>query len=403
MYGVTQGLDMITSFAEVHEILRDRRFSAAEGRPEGRDFLGGSLVVIDGPEHLARRRIYMPLMAEAQLQHYEREVIRPILDDCERIHFTDGGDGWRHGDLVAYCRDVFMRFAAALIGLDGYDSDKTSARLYELLGPISEGVTVEWSPRDHDEILREGLAAKEAYRSEFFQPSWDRRAELVARHRRGELEREELPVDLLTLMQLSWDDAWDQDLPVRESILFLAGSTGNPVAQIAYAVEDLSGWVAAHPEDRGHLSDEAFVRHAIAETLRLHIGGSPVLVRLAKEDVTLHSTGRRIPEGHKVGLDMVAANRDPEVFGDDADVFDPYRYNRLPARVKHFGVAFGGGAHVCLGRPLVMGRDTGVDSEGFQYLTLRRLLDAGVEPDGTPRLAQSGQRHYEHFPVRLRA
>ena len=104
-----------------------------------------------------------------------------------------------------------------------------------------------------------------------------------------------------------------------------------------------------------------------------------------------------------VRRDHVEADRDVSVFGGDADIFDPHRYQRLPQRVKHFGVAFGGGAHVCLGRPLVMGRDTGVDSEGFQYLTLRRLLDAGVEPDGIPRLAASGQRHYEHFPVRLRA
>ena len=396
---------LIESYAEAHEVLRDRRFAGGVGRPEGRDFLGDSLVVIDGPEHLARRRMYMPLMAEDFLTRLEREVAVPVLASALDRHLRPGPDGYPRADLVALVRDVYMRLAAALIGFADHDGENVSTRLHELLGPLSEGATVEWSPRDHDEVRRDGLAAKEAYRQEFFLPAWRLRRELVDRHRAGELDRAELPVDLLTLLALNFQPHWDEDLPVRESILFLAGSTGNPVGHVVYAVEDLAHWLAEHPADRQRLPDEAFLRAAVDETLRLHIPGTPVLLREALADVTLHVTGRDITAGTVVGVDMTAANRDPAVFGHDADRYDPHRADRLPERVKQYGVAFGGGPHVCLGRSLVLGRTTGLGIDGMQYLVLRALLDAGVEadPGDAPRLAASGQRHYAYFPVRFRA
>jgi cytochrome P450 len=390
--------ELVTSYAEAHEVLRDRRFAGGVSRPEGRDFLGDSLVVIDGPEHLARRRMYLPLMAEAFLVRLEREVAAPVLAAALDRHLAPGADGYERADLVALLRDVYMRLAAALIGFDAYREEHVSARLYELLGPLSEGATVEWSPRDHDEVRRAGLAAKEAYRREFFAPAWERRQELLARGG-------ELPTDLLALLARNWQPHWDHDLPVRESILFLAGATGNPVGHVVYAVEDLGHWLARHPGDRDRLADEGFLRAAIDETLRLHIPGTPVLMRAALDDVTLHATGRTVAKGTVVGVDMVAANRDPAVFGADADRYDPYRADRLPERVKQYGVAFGGGPHVCLGRSLVLGRSTGVAIDGMQHLVLRALLDAGVEEDPAdrPRLAESGQRHYAYYPVRFRA
>lgn len=396
----------MTSFAEVSEILRDRRFAGRAGRPEGRAFLGDSLVTIDNEEHLARRRMYMPLMAEEFLRGLEESVLAPAVGSVLRQQCgPPEADGFVRGDLVVIARDICMRLAAALIGFDGVNTDQASARLYALLGPLAEGATVEWSTRDHAEVVREGLIAKEQYRAEFFAPAWQRRVDLLEAYRNGRISRAELPTDVLMALLAHWQEHWDDDLPVRESILFLAGATGNPVGQLVYAVEDLFGWFADNPGGRELAGREDLLRRAIAETMRLHVAGTPVLLRECTEDVTLHCSGRRFTAHAIVGLDMVAANHDQGVFGPDADRFDPDREARLPARVKAYGVAFGGGPHICLGRPLVLGRYVEVGIDGLQYHVLRAVLNLGIEPDPAmpPRLAASGQRHYVSFPVRFPA
>ena len=48
------------------------------------------------------------------------------------------------------------------------------------------------------------------------------------------------------------------------------------------------------------------------------------------EDLEL-AGGRAVARGDKVVIDLMAANRDPAVFGADADRFDPHR--ELPAGV----------------------------------------------------------------------
>ncbi len=64
--------------------------------------------------------------------------------------------------------------------------------------------------------------------------------------------------------------------------------------------------------------------------------------RLTAEDVTLH--GEAIPAGTDMHLCIGAANRDPEVF-DAPDTFSPTRHPN-----RH--LAFGGGAHTCVGLTL---------------------------------------------------
>jgi cytochrome P450 len=81
---------------------------------------------------------------------------------------------------------------------------------------------------------------------------------------------------------------------------------------------------------------------AIEELLRLT---SPVqcLARTLTRDTTVH--GRKIPSGRKVLLLYGSANRDPRVFGTDADKFDMLRGR--PGAARH--LAFALGPHHCLG------------------------------------------------------
>ena len=53
-------------------------------------------------------------------------------------------------------RTVFLQLASATIGLDGVVDQDATDRLAGYLYPLLEGVTVEWSTRDHAEVVREG-------------------------------------------------------------------------------------------------------------------------------------------------------------------------------------------------------------------------------------------------------
>ena len=50
---------------------------------------------------------------------------------------------------------------------------------------------------------------------------------------------------------------------------------------------------------------------------------------------------------------MIPANRDPAVFGPDAERFDPHR--EIPDDVPRWGLTFGTGFHACLGMELAGG------------------------------------------------
>jgi hypothetical protein len=56
-----------------------------------------------------------------------------------------------------------------------------------------------------------------------------------------------------------------------------------------------------------------------------------------------------------VTIDLMAANRDPEAFGDDAGDFDPHR--TLAPGVAPWGLSFGLGMHACIGQDLAAGLD----------------------------------------------
>ncbi len=99
-----------------------------------------------------------------------------------------------------------------------------------------------------------------------------------------------------------------------------------------------------HPDQKALLLEdlEGRLPNAVEEVLRF---SPPVMqfCRTATEDVTLH--GADIAKGDKVYMSYISANRDEDVF-EDPDRFDIER----PNANKH--LAFGTGAHFCLGASL---------------------------------------------------
>ena len=94
----------------------------------------------------------------------------------------------------------------------------------------------------------------------------------------------------------------------------------------------------------------------------------------------------------------------PELFGEDAEEFSPHR---KPKDVPQWGLAFGGGAHSCPGRPLVTGSRNmagtiGVD--GTLVSVCRRLYAAGLELDPDHPPVRDTSTHYELYtavPIRF--
>ncbi len=99
-----------------------------------------------------------------------------------------------------------------------------------------------------------------------------------------------------------------------------------------------------HPDQRQRLVEEpTLIPNAVEEMLRWV---TPVMnfVRCATADTELR--GHKIAKGDYVALFYGSANRDEEVFGDDADAFDIGRKNAS----QH--LALGHGEHLCMGASL---------------------------------------------------
>ncbi len=396
----------IDGYAEIEEILRSKDFVQGSHR-ESRAFFADSLLVLDGGDHLARRRLESRLLAKTALVHYESASLTPTI--AQSIHESaraSGSDGPVRVDLTPLVRTMLHRISAVVTGIDGVETPEQTERFRIFVEKLGESSTVEWSTRDRDEVIREGLEQRAQFVREFFGPSENRRRALIARYRAGEIERDELPVDLLTLLHLHWDEQWDEDLPLRESTLFLVAATQTTTHALPHVMLHVDEWIRAHPEDRGRTTDPEFLRLAAEESLRLH-QPAPTLLRSAVRDVELDS-GRRIAKGERVALFFTPANRDRTVFGEDADAFNPYR--TVPDRRRPWGLTFGGGVHLCIGRPLVTGlssrNDEETGTEGTMVGILRALYEAGaqLDPDHPPRRTESSYHDsYASFPIVLTA
>lgn len=393
----------LTSFQDTNEVFRSRHFEqGGGGRRDSGPFVGDTLLSLSGDAHFQRRRIVSMLFRPAMLRRYEAQVFAPAfaeaLSRCER-----GAAGLLRGELQRLIRLGLAKVSATLVGIDGIAGGDAVDRYLHYMDKLAIGVNLEWLERDHATVMAELLVFKAKFAAEFFEPSWRRRAALVEEFRAGRLAREELPVDLITLIQLHTDhyDHWDSDLVLRETILF-NGAPGSITLGVSHVVKELCDWLSGHPGDRALLvRDRDFIRRATLESIRLH-PASPFLIRRALHDTVLDS-GRAIAAGEYVVLDLLSASRDPDVFAPDPDRYDPHRVPRV--KICPAGVAFGGGPHTCIGMAMSIGDSNTVDEEGPQGLMVhivRELFRRGVQldPDRPPRWNDINVRNeYAEFPV----
>jgi cytochrome P450 len=188
----------------------------------------------------------------------------------------------------------------------------------------------------------------------------------VARTRRGESTDPELIQALLDIRDPE-TGAGLTDEQIRDELFtfFLAGhdTTATTIAYAAWSLghrPDLQARVAQEARalgDRTLTADDfaalPFTRQVIHEALRLCPPAAGV-GRLATADTIVD--GYRVTAGTNILIGIYALHRDPEIWGDDAEEFDPERFSpeRSAQRDRWCFLPFGAGPRSCIGDHFAM-------------------------------------------------
>lgn len=370
----------LESWATAREALRHR--DLRQGLyDEGRALMDGVIVNLHGASHTERRRLENRLFRRDTFAYWERELIPTLLEESLATHSLphdrrDVSDV----DIVPVVRHAMLRLAASVAGLDIGSDTADFLRLAGLMARLAAASTVVHATGDKTAIVSDGLAALDEVRSTYLAPSWARREALISDVRSGRRPENDLPRDILTvLLAARAEHGLPTDVIEREVAYFpWVGSHSTSIA-LVHALHHCFDHDEEQPGTLRTLVDEPdTLQRFVHESLRLH-PASPQAVRRAVADGQL-PTGHRFAAGDSVVIDMVAANRDASVFGDDADAFNPSR--TFADGVTPWGLTFGSGFHACLGQELAGGLPP-VQSDGDRLLgaitvMISKLLDKGA-------------------------
>lgn len=322
------GSFIVTRFADVRaiatdlEMLRDpmnaepaavmqRRFAdnAVEGVPRSEST---SILMLDNPDHA---RVRGPL---AQALYARVAKCRPQIEAIVDAAL-DRIEGQATFDLMdAFCVPIPIDVIAAILGVD-------HERLVEFRD-WSEGVIQGLNPIRTPEETAHMERAGPALSAYFLETIAARRAE----------PRDDLISDM-TKLQADGAPLSDEELRINLGALLVGGNL---------TTTDLIGngvrLLLTHPEELAKFkADPGLINGLVEEILRYE---PPVDItgRIAPHDMEV--AGCPVKATQAMTLLLRAANRDPEVFP------EPERFDIT--RKRQPNMAFGGGAHICIGAPL---------------------------------------------------
>ena len=310
---------LVIGFNETREVVTSQRYSRALAYAPGRPVYGvelmaaGTINAMDPPEHSRYRKLVAGAFTDKRIQALRPQVAE-IVDSAIDAMLA----GPRPADLSrSFSLMVSARVICLLLGVPIADVDKFSEWSNVMFG--------DWS-RPPGRIA-EAQAAIGAYM-----------ADLIAR------KREAPEDDLISVLTDARDTSGKltEDELVRFCFVLLAGGHETTANMINLSFVAL----CQNPAELDRLrADPGLVPAAVEELLRyVDINGSGFVPfsRITREEVTLG--GVTIPAGEAVLAWLQAANRDPAVF-DNPDRLDLGRTPRTH-------LAFGAGAHHCLGSQL---------------------------------------------------
>ena len=370
----------VSTYSQAREAFRQKELRQAL-YDEGDVVMSDVLVNLHGADHRARRRLENRLFRKDTHRRYERESFPPVVADTLAPHVASG-----HAELVTLSHEMMMNLAAFTAGVDRPTGTREETlHLYSYLMLFIQGATLAHFTGDREAKRAEVAAGLAAFEAEFLVPSIARRRALIAEVAAGSLDEDGLPRDVLTTLMAHEDELHlPSDVVLREICFFLLAGAHTSATAFVRTLHNVFTMAADRPEDFDRAcSDLSFLQRCVHETVRLQ-PSSPTAMRWALADVDLPGDVH-VPTGACLTIDLMAVNRDPEVFGDDAGVFDPHRV--LEPGVAPWGLSFGLGMHACIGQDLAAGLDPmgrPIDDDhlyGLVPVAIRALLDAGGRPD----------------------
>ncbi|GAA0628849.1 cytochrome P450 [Sporichthya brevicatena] len=275
-----------------------------------------ALVTCDPPEHMRYRKLVnKPFTPKSTLAH-EHLIRKTVADLIDRFE-ADG-----HVEIMS---QFALPFPTTIIGaILGVPEDglQNFGRWADIIAEMASGAL----PRERGLECARGMVEMQLYFADLIE---QRRAEpgddLLSAMITARAD-EERPLDLPEILEL-----------IR---IFVAGGTESTASLLGSAMYLL----LTHPEQfEAVLADFSLIPAMLEEVLRLE---SPV----QWNPRMVYTEGAQIgdvpiPANSRVMLGWGAANRDPEIYGPDADRFDIFR--KGPSHT-----AFGHANHMCLGAPL---------------------------------------------------
>lgn len=316
---------------------------------EGAILMSKVLVTLHGQEHRDRRVLEMRVFRRNFFRYYEHEVIPSVFDEVVQP-FLDAG----RADVVDLGYRVMVYLAVAFAGIDLQTRTRDEFDdLVTMLRVFGTAATLGQSKLDRETEKKKIAATLEEFDERFFTPSVERRQELIKRFEAGEIDEDELPMDVLTVLLRNEDKLdLDRDMVLRETGFYFLAGAHTSVHSLGHVMHHLLTWCEEHPEDRQRLIDDsALIQRFVHESFRLH-PSSPVSMRSALSDMEFLS-GDKARAGDTIIINLQQANRDTRVFGEDAAEFNPYR--QIPKGITETGITFGIGVHSCLGKNLAAG------------------------------------------------
>lgn len=377
-----------------------------EGNPRA-----GILSLLHGEEHKERRRLENPLFRRQALVAYEQELFPRVLADVLARDAVDRVDLFDLGGMLA------VVLAARRAGIDHDGSRAQLHDLFEHVKVIAQAAAIFDVVGDRERVQAETIELLAEFDERYVTPSRQRREQLLDEVDAGARDDADVPSDLLTMAlrrARAGDETFaDHGLIVREVGLFLHGGSHTSAQTLCNAFYFLFGLDEGSPRTawlQRVARTPVDAQKCVHETLRLR-PPNPEMKRLAEENVQV--AGVSVPKGARVVMDLRTANRDPELFGPDAEVFNPDR--ELADDVALWGLSFGSGPHICIGRSVAGGFPLTGETlragpgrahlHGLVALMVQAIAMRGVEleADDPPELDQRTTRgtRWLRFPVRF--
>jgi hypothetical protein len=351
----TSGSFVLTRYDDVRALVSDRSLwrdpmKAEEGATFQRRFAEQpegvarsdttSILMLDDPDH---ERIRRPLVQAfyARVAKFRPEVERIVDEALDAIDATGPFDL-----MSAFCVPVPIDVIASILGVD-------HERLPEFR-EWSEGVIQSLNPFRTEEQTAHMERANEALLNYFTATIAERRG----------APRDDLISDM-TRLQADGAPLSDIELRINLGALLIGGNL-TTTDLIGNAVRLL----LLNPAELAKLRADPGIINAVVEEALRYEPPVDITGRIASRELCVG--GARVEPTQTFTLSLRAANRDPKVFD------DPHRFDVSRRHTPH--VAFGGGAHICIGAPLARLEAQVALLRLFQRFPELRLADPDAPP-----------------------